>query len=71
MSKQRPPKLCAMCDKHAEADYRPFCSKRCADLDLHRWLTGAYAVPGEEDESASISQDDHFIADDRSEFSIH
>jgi endogenous inhibitor of DNA gyrase (YacG/DUF329 family) len=28
--------------------YRPFCSKRCADLDLARWLTGAYAVPSED-----------------------
>jgi uncharacterized protein len=33
------------------AEFRPFCSKRCADIDLHRWLTGAYAIPSaEEDE---------------------
>jgi endogenous inhibitor of DNA gyrase (YacG/DUF329 family) len=37
------------------AEYRPFCSKRCADVDLARWLTGAYAIPadeGPEDEDA-------------------
>jgi endogenous inhibitor of DNA gyrase (YacG/DUF329 family) len=33
---------------------RPFCSKRCADIDLHRWLGGVYAIPaaGEPDEDA-------------------
>ncbi|MFN4297704.1 MAG: DNA gyrase inhibitor YacG [Brevundimonas sp.] len=38
---------CPIC-RHAEADpkYRPFCSKRCADIDLGRWFTGRYAVPG-------------------------
>ena len=29
---------------------RPFCSKRCADVDLNRWLSGGYVVPGNEDE---------------------
>lgn len=29
---------------------RPFCSKRCADVDLHRWLAGSYAVPVSDDE---------------------
>ena len=28
-------------------DYRPFCSKACADIDLGRWLGGRYVVPGE------------------------
>jgi len=37
----------------AEARFRPFCSRRCSDVDLHRWLSGAYRVetdeaPGEE-----------------------
>ena len=42
---------CPICGKPAEASYRPFCSRRCADVDLSRWLKGAYAVPAEEDES--------------------
>jgi endogenous inhibitor of DNA gyrase (YacG/DUF329 family) len=29
---------------------KPFCSKRCADVDLNRWLSGVYAVPATEDE---------------------
>ncbi|MGF1464077.1 MAG: DNA gyrase inhibitor YacG [Maricaulaceae bacterium] len=35
---------CALCAKPVDARYRPFCSKRCADLDLKRWLDGAYAL---------------------------
>ena len=41
---------CPICRKPAVAAYRPFCSKRCADVDLNRWLSGAYAVPVTEDE---------------------
>jgi endogenous inhibitor of DNA gyrase (YacG/DUF329 family) len=40
-------KGCAICGKPVSQDYRPFCSKRCADIDLGRWLGGRYAVPGE------------------------
>jgi uncharacterized protein len=43
---------CPICGKPVEAAYRPFCSRRCADVDLQRWLTGGYAVPAEEDEGA-------------------
>jgi uncharacterized protein len=45
--------LCAICHARPQTEkYRPFCSKRCADVDLHRWLDGVYAIPGkpEEDE---------------------
>ena len=41
---------CPICGKPAVAALRPFCSRRCADLDLHRWLSGVYAVPASEDE---------------------
>jgi len=43
-------KPCAMCGKPALMKYRPFCSKRCADLDLSRWLNGVYAIPAKETE---------------------
>jgi hypothetical protein len=36
---------CPICGKPASVDDRPFCSKRCADVDLHRWLKGGYAIP--------------------------
>ncbi len=39
---------CPICKKVAVAKYHPFCSKRCADLDLGRWLKGDYAIPSEE-----------------------
>jgi uncharacterized protein len=45
-SADRPPK-CAVCGKPQEAKFKPFCSKRCADVDLGRWLKGHYAIPGE------------------------
>jgi len=39
---------CPMCKRRATLDYRPFCSKRCADLDLAKWIGGSYAIPAEE-----------------------
>ena len=39
---------CPVCKKPSVTRYRPFCSARCADLDLGRWFTGAYALPSEE-----------------------
>ena len=38
---------CPVCGKPPVEAFRPFCSKRCADVDLARWLRGDYAVPGE------------------------
>lgn len=38
---------CAICGKPALTRYKPFCSSRCADIDLGRWLKGSYAIPGE------------------------
>jgi len=38
---------CPICGKPTSPEHRPFCSKRCADIDLGRWLKGSYAVPGE------------------------
>lgn len=50
---QSPPACCPICRRPlpgtAEAArFRPFCSRRCADVDLHRWLTGAYRIPTDE-----------------------
>ncbi len=39
---------CPICKAKPNERFRPFCSQRCADLDLGRWLTGAYAIPSEE-----------------------
>lgn len=42
---------CAICGKPQAEKYRPFCSKRCADVDLHRWLSGRYAIAAVEDDA--------------------
>lgn len=39
---------CPICNEPADTHYKPFCSKRCADIDLNRWLSGTYAIPGED-----------------------
>ena len=57
-------KPCPICGKPAAATAAaaPFCSKRCADVDLHRWLGGVYAVPDDEpgrsDDGLARSDDD-------------
>jgi len=38
---------CPICGKPASEEDMPFCSPRCREVDLNRWLGGAYAIPGE------------------------
>ena len=50
------PRRCPICKRtlpqsEEGQQFRPFCCKRCADIDLGRWLTGGYAIPGKPDES--------------------
>lgn len=48
---------CPVCGKQATEQYAPFCSKRCADVDLNRWLSGVYVIHTEErplDEEISV-----------------
>lgn len=47
---------CPICGKPREHAYRPFCSKRCADIDLGKWAGGDYAIPGED--AAPIAGED-------------
>jgi endogenous inhibitor of DNA gyrase (YacG/DUF329 family) len=46
---------CPICQKPSLEAYRPFCSKRCADVDLSRWFTGRYAIPGRPDEESQAA----------------
>lgn len=48
---------CPICGKPATPERRPFCSSRCADIDLHRWLSGQYAVPSA-DRPGGVGEDD-------------
>lgn len=49
MASTKPPNAaggtCPICSRPTDPQYRPFCSGRCADIDLSRWLRGAYAIP--------------------------
>ncbi|WP_417462214.1 DNA gyrase inhibitor YacG [Kordiimonas sp.] len=51
---------CPECGKPTVKDFRPFCSKRCADVDLGRWFNEEYTLPGD-----SEIPDDIGEADDR------
>ena len=49
---------CPVCGKPAAAELRPFCSRRCADVDLGRWLIGHYRIEGDEDEADEAAPDE-------------
>jgi endogenous inhibitor of DNA gyrase (YacG/DUF329 family) len=42
---------CPICGKPASEAARPFCSPRCRDVDLNRWFSGSYVVPGADDDT--------------------
>ena len=45
--KLRPTRPCPICGKPSTQQFHPFCSARCADIDLNRWLSGSYVIPAE------------------------
>ena len=47
---------CPVCGKPETEGFKPFCSKRCADIDLNRWLKGSYIIPGAPEDPASPSK---------------
>lgn len=46
---------CAICGKPQQQGFRPFCSKRCADVDLQRWFSGRYAIAAEEEDEPNTT----------------
>jgi len=44
---------CVICGKPQAEKYKPFCSKRCADVDLQRWFSGRYAIAAEEEDEVN------------------
>jgi uncharacterized protein len=48
----RPRKPCPVCKKPSQPKFHPFCSSRCADIDLGRWFGGHYAIKSEDDSPA-------------------
>jgi|HubBroStandDraft_2_1064218.scaffolds.fasta_scaffold2196565_1 endogenous inhibitor of DNA gyrase (YacG/DUF329 family) len=54
MSRAAEPRRCPICAKPQDLKFRPFCSQRCADIDLAKWFGGGYAIPVvESDDSPS------------------
>ena len=51
-------KVCPICANPAADEYSPFCSKRCANLDLGRWLGGGYGIPTNEAPTQAPDFDD-------------
>ncbi|MEQ1651132.1 MAG: DNA gyrase inhibitor YacG [Hyphomicrobium sp.] len=49
---------CPICKSASVAAYKPFCSKRCADIDLGKWFNSSYAIPGaaEDDEADGVAK---------------
>ncbi len=49
---------CPICGKPTVEAFKPFCSKRCADIDLNRWLSGNYVIPARDDEPPADTGED-------------
>ena len=49
---------CPICKKPRVADHSPFCSQRCRDIDLGRWFSDSYTVPGRAASPEDIAQED-------------
>lgn len=55
---------CPICGAATEQKFRPFCSKRCADLDLAKWMNGSYAVPSTDPEDIENALEEAQKAED-------
>ena len=49
---------CPICGKPPVERFRPFCSRRCADIDLGRWLNESYRIPSETSEEEGETEED-------------
>ncbi len=54
----RPTRPCPECRRASVREHYPFCSDRCRNIDLNRWLSGSYAIPVSEDDSEDRSDGD-------------
>jgi endogenous inhibitor of DNA gyrase (YacG/DUF329 family) len=57
---------CPLCGKPKDEAFKPFCSKRCADIDLNRWLSGVYVVPVKDEDDEDGERPTQSDADERS-----
>ena len=56
-NKTKPVGSCPICKKGTQEKWRPFCSNRCANIDLSRWLTGSYTIPVADDDDDEDGDD--------------
>ncbi|GHG93797.1 DNA gyrase inhibitor YacG [Pseudodonghicola xiamenensis] len=49
---------CPICKRETDPQYRPFCSKRCADIDLGNWLKGSYSIPSDSPEDIEKAEEE-------------
>ena len=47
--RRKVPEGCSVCGKPVDAKFKPFCSARCRNVDLNRWLSGVYSIPATEE----------------------
>ncbi|NMD06513.1 MAG: DNA gyrase inhibitor YacG [Phyllobacteriaceae bacterium] len=55
----KPKRPCPICNKPSTQKFHPFCSNRCAQVDLSRWLGGRYAIPAVENDGSSTEETDN------------
>ncbi|GEM_PF-214998 len=53
----RKPRPCPICKARSHPRWHPFCSRRCADVDLHRWLSGSYVISNTADDESAADED--------------
>lgn len=63
--KLKPTRPCPICGKPSSQQFHPFCSGRCQDIDLNRWLSGSYVIPADDDED--VEEDGVVTRDDGDE----
>ncbi|WP_055048076.1 DNA gyrase inhibitor YacG [Devosia sp. A16] len=63
--KLKPTRPCPICGRPSSQQFHPFCSGRCQDIDLNRWLSGSYVIPADDDED--VEEDGVVTRDDGDE----
>ncbi len=58
VARLHPSRPCPICNGKSSTRYHPFCSLRCSNIDLNRWLSGAYVIPGEPADIESMGEGD-------------
>jgi uncharacterized protein len=64
----RPARPCPICGKPSVQAFHPFCSSRCADIDLNRWLSDGYVIPSSDQPSRGDGEDPGTPPDDEEDF---